>query len=218
MNPLQSLVKLLAFAFLSCIVVQAASAQDQVSLDLNYDSPTQSISSISYTIQLEDAAYDSEASDLYDKAGSWFLGNEDYTSTVEILDAEGSLIKIRFDLIGSGSKSGTGKVADAMIGVLVSIDDVHKNRSASATVIDTEIEVAEIDITVYPNPATDYVKWEGASSTEGSLVQVISPNGKTQTLPWEAGKALDVSTWPRGFYMLRFLSEGTAVTRKLLLN
>ena len=57
-------------------------------------------------------------------------------------------------------------------------------------------------LSVYPNPATSWVRIEGA---EGA-VDVIDNRGRTvATLP-EGATTLDVSHLPRGLYYLRYLN------------
>ncbi|MFK7970572.1 MAG: T9SS type A sorting domain-containing protein [Bacteroidia bacterium] len=226
MKLLQTTKKLLPIALMLCFAVLtslvSAQTTEQVSFKINFDSQGQQVNELTARVELTDGVFDPSEPVNVKTDSSWSLTPDNYTTSVSSVNEEGSLIDIKF--IIDGSKSGSGHVAEVMIGLVIILDDfTTKKETSAAEVIDVQAKVAvptkEVspEITVYPNPATNRVEWKGAAN-EKAIVQVISPNGKTQTIVWEAGKALDVSTWARGLYILRFVSNEYTVSRKLFLN
>lgn len=220
MEKLQSLKKLLTLALICCIVVaiNSASAQSQefLPLEFNYNSSSVAVNKIAFTVDLGDALYDPSTGVQVNETGSWLLDSDQYTTEVEVLNHLGNVVKITFTLDDT-SKVGSGKVAESMIGVIVVWDDNSKRAENPATIINTEVSTVAPEVSIFPNPASHSVSWKG-NFAEGTVVQVIMPNGQTQILDWEAGTSLDVRSWARGFYMLRFINADLAVTQKLVLR
>ena len=83
------------------------------------------------------------------------------------------------------------------------------------TGIDDEIE---IQIGIYPNPASDYVNID---TPEGVWsVQILSSSGQVVTMMerLDSTQQIDVQGWTRGVYFLRIFSETDSVTSKIIIE
>lgn len=219
MNLLQSLKKLLILALVCSAMVLShslyAQTQETHTIQLDFSSSGSLVSELEFYIQLNNAVFDNTVSVTLDDQYSWFLEEGKYSFSVQDHNVDRDLIKIHF-YQDSLPKSGIGIVAEVSFGILVVIDDVHKTSDVSASVVDVKPVFADIEAKVYPNPARSTLYWEGLE--DGTAMQVIDASGKMMNLILESGRGIDVSAWPRGFYIFRYTQNDKVSTRKVVLN
>lgn len=220
MNTFTFLQKSLTAVFLLCFVFLSnlAFSQQEITkyVDLVYETDNHAVDGLIFTVMIKNAEVDPNAVHQLDPANSWLLGNDDYS--YEITPVAGNLDKWKVSItLDDTSKAGSGHVANIGFGLVVVTEENFKNEDNLIEVIDVEAKIKAFDATLYPNPATSQLHWS-ANATEETTVQLIHTNGKVENVTWEAGKTIDVSYLPRGFYIVRFANNDQVVTRKLVLR
>jgi hypothetical protein len=82
-----------------------------------------------------------------------------------------------------------------------------------------EIVSANSQLTIYPNPASNFLQIE-VTGTGIGILQVYSPSGQL-LLEKEVGNGsheLDVTNWPKGVYFLQWKNRQGIVTEKLMVQ
>jgi hypothetical protein len=220
MNTFTLLLKsfLVAFLlFLASMSNQAFAQQEIIKyVNLDYNTYNLAVDELSFTVMIKDAEVDPNAVHTLNPENSWLLGENDFTYEIKPVTGNFQKWKVTFTL-NDTSKAGSGHVAEIGFGLVVVTEENFKNDDHLIEIIDVEAKFKDFDATLYPNPATNQVHWN-ANITEGTSVQLIHTNGKVENVTWEAGKAIDVSHLPRGFYIVRFANNDQTVTRKLVLR
>ena len=64
-----------------------------------------------------------------------------------------------------------------------------------------------VKITIYPNPATDYIKIQDKDNVVTSVVLYNLAGKKIKSFVPESGNSLDVSDLPKGMYLMQFIDK-----------
>lgn len=220
MNTFTFLQKSLTVVFFLCFAFLSNLAFGQIAttkyVDFDYNTYNYAVDELTFTVMIKDAEVDPNAIHILNPENSWMLGDNDYVYSIAPANGNGDKWKVTFTL-NDTTKAGSGHVANIGFGLVVVTEENFKNDGDYIEIIDVEAKMKAFDVSLYPNPATNQVHWD-ANITEGTTVQLIHTNGKVQNVSWEAGKAIDVSNLPRGFYVVRFVNNDQIVTRKLVLR
>ena len=96
---------------------------------------------------------------------------------------------------------------------------VHTPKTFLSSLTDTEdsTDADEIDITVYPNPASDMMVIEHSLESDIQQINIRSISGRMiQTIAPNEISNIDISTLTNGVYILEFQTGSTTVYRKLV--
>ena len=98
---------------------------------------------------------------------------------------------------------------------------VDKNGSFSySSIVVLNASVATKKITIFPNPATNYITLSHTQATAGAIVKILSANGKVvSTTAIQQGATqttVDVTKLAKGSYYVSFQSNGEATTSQFV--
>ncbi|MGB6036021.1 MAG: T9SS type A sorting domain-containing protein, partial [Cryomorphaceae bacterium] len=123
-----------------------------------------------------------------------------------------------------GSDASSIEVAEeGEYSVLVTLNGCSAEDEISVDLIyctlSTSSEISETTFNIFPNPASDLVTLEIPEKLVGASVSVFTTTGKLidQLNQNSIREELDVSSWPKGIYLIRIEQAGMAVTKELVL-
>lgn len=98
----------------------------------------------------------------------------------------------------------------------VIVDSSDGQREFVVTISDELLSVTEVGnktISLYPNPAKDFVRIEGTEATEVQIYNTLGQSVKT----FHKTNQLNISNFPGGFYLLRITADDGIVSIKRLI-
>jgi hypothetical protein len=79
----------------------------------------------------------------------------------------------------------------------------------------TGIQTDEITVTIFPNPAIEYLNIEG--NIEGSIIKIVDLSGKEiQAIKGECKNFISTSAWNSGIYFLQIQDNNRVKTFKII--
>ncbi len=74
------------------------------------------------------------------------------------------------------------------------------------------------DIYIYPNPSNTFISIENSSENEIDVVEIYSITGKLVSRVRYNNQPLDVSYFSNGLYLIKIISDGTFIIKKMIKN
>ncbi|MDW5289359.1 T9SS type A sorting domain-containing protein [Formosa sp. PL04] len=96
--------------------------------------------------------------------------------------------------------------------------------SVEALKLDPEVDKLDFEFSIYPNPATTILNLKISGLEDATPVQIFDMSGKllyNEVIQSDGSlmhKVLDVSRYPKGFYLLTIYRRGISITKKVVLQ
>ncbi|GAB1857022.1 hypothetical protein MHTCC0001_18580 [Flavobacteriaceae bacterium MHTCC 0001] len=131
------------------------------------------------------------------------------------------------DLFKGGDGDGFASVLEPnnyLTGIMLALfngghgDGFSVNNFTSALTLDLVEKLIELDVVLYPNPATDIVNLKLPNSINITKIEVIDVNGRPVRFQLINKHTIDISNLPSGIYLVNIQSENNKGTKKLIVH
>ncbi|CAH8283788.1 putative secreted protein (Por secretion system target) [Mariniflexile fucanivorans] len=97
-------------------------------------------------------------------------------------------------------------------------DGFATNTLTSALTLDIIDHLIEMDVLLYPNPASHIVNIKPNNQTNITSIELYNVSGQKMPINLSYGNTIDVSNLSDGMYLLNIFSETGAITKKLIIK